>query len=167
MNQLYYQRPYKRVRINDKPEIIGQSYGSQRRSLSGIATPALCTKNTSQKYSNKNEKAAPHSSFLQSSTRLRSSDSRQKSSLNKLEEVNRLNHRNFIYEKTVSNLEYLPHRFKVNKDPISLEYKIRDLTQENDYLRQELIKYKNINQTLFKSKMFDIICTTFYEPLIN
>ena len=152
MNQSYRQKSQNRVRIDDRPEIIDQSYGNQKRPPSGIATPAPCARNTSQKPSNKSEKVAPHSSFSQGSTRLRSSISRQRPFSDRSKEVNRLDHRIFTHGGTTSNLEYLPHRLKVNKDPMSLEHRIRNLTRENGYLRQELTLHKNIRRTLLELK---------------
>lgn len=153
MKSSYRQKPLGRVRINDRPEIIDQSYGSRRQSPNDIATPASYTRSNSQRRSNASDnRAAPHSPFPRGSTRLYSSVYRQKSFLDKPEEINPLDHRIGIHGGTTSNLEYLPHRLKVNKHPVSLEDRIRDLTRENGYLRQELALHKDIRRTLLELK---------------
>lgn len=152
MNHSYRRRPHGRVRINDRPEIIDQYYGSQRRPPSGIATSAPYARNTSQKPSNTSDKTAPHSPYPQGTTRLHSSIYRQRPLPDRPEEVNPLDHRIGTHGGTTSNLEYLPHRLKVNKHPVSSEDRIRDLTRENGYLRQELALHKDIRRTLLELK---------------
>jgi septal ring factor EnvC (AmiA/AmiB activator) len=67
-------------------------------------------------------------------------------------EVIALDHRNKNHEETISILKCLSHRLRIRKEHQSntMKERLEKLTKEVEYLRQELIYYKDTRQALMK-----------------
>jgi hypothetical protein len=67
-------------------------------------------------------------------------------------EVIALDHRNKNHEETISILKCLSHRLRIRKEHQSntMKERLEKLTREVEYLRQELIYYKDTRQALMK-----------------
>ena len=76
----------------------------------------------------------------------------QKSSFSNDYEVTTLNHQIENHENTIFILNYFSHRLRLTKEkkPETLKKHMKKLTKKIEYLRQELIYYKNTRKVLMK-----------------